>query len=100
MVAELHDLDDSQMLALIKSDSPLREGATDLQIMTSDLLQSDSRRHVHGVVYRARTWVDDKRHRVQGKGYTYVIKNEWHPLASDERSSLFGSAEIPSGIIV
>lgn len=100
LVAELHDLDDSQMLSLITSESPQREGATGLQIMTSDLLQADSRRHVHSVVYRARTGVDDGQNFVQGKGYAYVVKNEWHPLASDARSSLFGGVKISRGIIV
>lgn len=88
-----------QILSLARSDSNVRAGATGLQIMTSDLLQADSRAHVHSVVYKGRGRVArPDANSFMGQGHTYVIKNEWHPLAGDPRCNVFGSARIEVGL--
>lgn len=99
LVAELHDMSDAQILSLAKSDSNTWEGANDLQRMTSELLQDESRSHVHSVVYRGRGRLGQTDpNSLMGQGYTYVVKNAWHPLNADSRCNLFGSAMIPSGL--
>ncbi len=100
VVAALHDMTDEQIFSLGQSDSNVRVGATGLQIMTSDLLQADSRAHVHSVVYKGRGRLNSQGgSSFMGQGHTYVIKNEWHPLADDPLCNLFGSAKVESGLI-
>ena len=91
---------DEQILSLARSDSSARSGATGLQIMTSDLLQSDSRAHVHSVAYKGRGRLESpEANSFMGQGHAYVVKNEWHPLAGYLRCNLFESAKVASGLI-
>lgn len=89
LVAQLHDLTNAQLYDLASSDSPLRYGAHGLQIMTSDLLQSESRAHVHSVVYRGRATFATEDGAVGSPSWAYVMKNARHPLANDLRYSPF-----------
>jgi len=89
LVAQLHDLTNAQLYDLASSDSPMRYGAHGLQIMTSDLLQSGSRSHIHSVVYRGRPSFDSSEGAMDSKSWTYVMKNAWHPQANDLRFSPF-----------
>ncbi len=100
LVVQLHDLSDEQMVSVGAADSSIRQGATGLQIMTSDLLQAPHRAHVHSVVYRGRTRVSAGGAAVAGIGSTYVIKNGWHPLAADRRYLVFASGEPPRSRII
>lgn len=100
VVVALHDIADEQILSLAHSDSNLRAGATGLQIMTSDLLQSDSRAHVHSVAYMGRGRLESpEANSFMGQGHAYVVKNEWHPLANDPRCNLLESAKVASRLI-
>jgi hypothetical protein len=100
LIADLYDMTNGQILSLAQSDSNVRAGATGLQIMTSDLLQAESRAHVHSVAYKGRGQLN----RLEptsfiGQGYAYVVKNEWHPLAGDPRCNLFESTRVASRLI-
>lgn len=89
LVAQLSDLTTEQLLKLASTDSSVRQGASGLQVMTSDLLQEPSRKHVHSVVYKAQTQATDFAGAITERGPTYVFKNAWHPLAEDIRYSIF-----------
>lgn len=91
LVAQLHDLSDEQMLNIASADSSIRQRASGLQVMTSDLLQNPSRAHVHSIVYRACGKVVVKDGAISSSGATYIMKNAWHPMASDSRCSVFGN---------
>ncbi len=97
VVVAFHDMADEQILSLARSDSSARSVATGLQIMTSDLLQSVSRAHVHSVAYKGRGRLESpEENSFMGQGHAYVVKNEWHPLADDPRCNLFESAKVAS----
>lgn len=91
LVAQLHDLNEEQLLSLAMSDSSIRTNAHDLQIMTSDLLQAPTRAHIHSIVYRARPVVLSEAGTISSSSSTYVMRNAWHPLANDPEYALFGS---------
>jgi hypothetical protein len=99
LVAQLHDLSNDQMLSLATANSTFREGASELQVMTSDLLQTPTRAHVHSVVYRGRSGLAMSNQTNMGQGWTYVMKNAWHPLADDPRCSIFNQTKQASQLI-
>lgn len=89
LAAQLHDLTDVQLLDIAKSDSSSYSRATGLQRMTSDLLQSESRAHVHTIVYRAHGKLSPEGGVIGSSGITYLMKNASHPLANDSRYAVF-----------
>lgn len=89
LAAQLHDLTDVQLLDIAKSDSSLHSSATALQAMTSELLQSESRAHVHTIVYRAHGKLLPEDGVIGSSGVTYLMKNASHPLANDLRYAVF-----------
>lgn len=91
LVAQLHDLNEEQLRSLAMEDSNSRPSAHGLQIMTSDLLQTATRSHIHSIVYRAKPVTpseDDGM--ISSPSSTYVIRNAGHPLASDPAYAVFG----------
>lgn len=90
LVAQIQDLTNDQLLELAESDSSDRASAHGLQKMTSDLLHSESRKHVHSVIYRGKSVLLSNQGIVTSQGVSYFMRNEFHPLAQDSRFTLFG----------
>lgn len=100
LVAQIHDLTNEQLQELAGSDSLDRLQAPRLQVMTSDLLQSDSRKHVHSVIYRGTPALQSDQGTVSSRGVSYFMRNEFHPLARDPRFTAFGIPGAPRSRIV
>ena len=99
--AQLLELTNEQLLEFSASTSLNRASAPKLQVMTSDLLQAESRRHVHSVIYRGTPSVYEDDSSIGVRGVTYFMKNEFHPQASDPRLISVGAAiERPSRIVI
>lgn len=91
LVAQLHDLNEEQLRSLAMEDSNSRASAHGLQVMTSDLLQTATRSHVHSIVYRAKSVTPSEEDGViSSPSSTYVIRNSGHPLANDPAYAVFG----------
>lgn len=91
LVAQIHELTNEQLFELAGSNSIDRAHAPKLQVMTSDLLQSASRRHVHSVVYLGTPDFQSDRGVVSSRRISYFMRNEFHPLAHDPRFAAFGT---------
>lgn len=100
LAAQLHDLTDDQLLNVGQSDFSSRDKASSLQVMTSDLLQSESRAHVHTIVYRAHGRLFPEEGVVGSSGVTYLMKNALHPLADDPRYAVFSDPSRPKNRVV
>lgn len=93
LAVQLHDLTVDQLVNLAQSNGQSRDNASDLQIMTSDFLQSSSRAHIHTVVYRSHGTLGEMCQDgiKQAVGPAYIIKNGYHPLHEDRRYAVFGN---------
>ena len=99
-VAQISDLRNEQLLELAGSDSLDRAKASRLQVMTSDLLQSNSRKHVHSVIYRGTPTLASDQGSVSSRGVSYFMRNEFHPLAHDPRFTAFGTTAVAQARVV
>lgn len=100
LVAQIHDLTNEQLLDLAGSDSLDRAQAHRLQVMTSDLLQTNSRKHVHSVIYRGTPVSYSDQGVVSSRGVSYFMRNEFHPLARDPRFTAFGDSAVARARII
>ena len=89
LAVQLHDLSEEQLRDLASADSSDRARATSVQVMTSDLLNSPSRAHVHSVVYRAHGQLVDRGAVKTTSSLTYYIVNQTNKHASDARYAVF-----------
>ena len=91
---QFQDLTADEMENIAMSDTAERPKATGLQVMTSDFLASENRRHIHTVSYRShgRLMAQDRAvaNTIQETGLCYVIRNPLSPYHDDPRARVFG----------
>lgn len=94
---QFQDLTADQMENIAMSDTAERPKATGLQVMTSDFLASENRRHIHTVSYRShgRLMAQDRAvaNTLQETGLSYFIRNPLSPYHDDPRARVFGRIE-------
>lgn len=95
LAVQLHDLSEKQLGELASADSSDRRSATSIQMMTSDLLNSPSRSHVHSVVYRAHGHLVDDGAIKTTSSLAYYIVNQINEHASDPRYAVFNDRNRP-----
>lgn len=95
LAVQLHDLSEEQIQELASADSSDRKSATGVQMMTSDLLNSPSRSHVHSVVYRAHGKLVDRGAAKTISSLAYYIVNQTNQHARDARYSVFSDPNRP-----
>jgi hypothetical protein len=96
LAVQLHDLSEEQLRELAGADSSDWQRATGVQVMTSDLLNSPSRAHVHSVVYRAHGDLIDKGEVKTSSSLAYYIRNKKNDHASDPKYAVFHDSGRPS----
>ena len=89
LAVQLHDLSEAQFRELAGADSGDRQSATGVQMMTSDLLNSPSRAHVHSVVYRAHGELVGNGAAKTSSAMAYYMVNQNHHLARDPTYAVF-----------
>lgn len=89
LAVQLHDLSEEQLRELASADSSDRRSATSVQMMTSDLLNSPSRSHVHSVVYRAHGKLVNHGAVKTTSSLAYYIVNQTNEHACDPRYAVF-----------
>lgn len=95
LAVQLHDLSEEQLRELAGADSSDRQSATGVQVMTSDLLNSPSRSHVHSVVYRAHGQLVDQGAVKTTSSLAYYIVNQSNEHATDPRYAVFNDPNRP-----
>jgi hypothetical protein len=95
LAVQLHDLSEEQFRELADADSSDRQNASGVQVMTSDLLNSPSRAHVHSVVYRAHGDLIDNGAVKTSSSLAYYIRNENNDHGRDPRYSIFDNPNRP-----
>ncbi|HVZ46884.1 MAG TPA: hypothetical protein VHA82_23965 [Ramlibacter sp.] len=95
LAVQLHDLSEAQFRELAGADSGDRQSATGVQVMTSDLLNSPSRAHIHSVVYRAHGELVDNGAVKTSSAMAYYIVNENHRVARDPKYAVFNDPNRP-----
>lgn len=89
LAVQLHDLSEAQFRELAGADSSDRQSATGVQRMTSDLLYSPTRAHVHSVVYSGHGSLVGSGAEMTSSAMAYFIVNQNHHLARDPAYSVF-----------
>ena len=92
ITVQFQDLTDDQLEDIAKYESPTRLGASSLQIVTHDFLDSAKRSHIHTVVYRSHSRMKAERNIIRGDGPAYFIRNPHNLHYADERCNVFGEA--------
>jgi hypothetical protein len=102
LFVQFTDLTEAQLRSLAEREGASRSTATGLQVMTSELLQSPNRAHIHTVAYRSHGNLErpaDQAQAVLQRGIGYVIKNPLHALYGDPRYDLLEASPNPLIII-
>lgn len=91
LAVHVHALNADQLTNLYNLQSTDPQNPTGLRIMTSKLLESPSRNHIHTVCYKANGAIDSDAASgiTSGKGVTYSIRNRNNPNYEDQRYQIF-----------
>lgn len=91
---QFRDLTAEQMESIARSNTTERLKATGLQIMTSDFLASENRKHIHTVAYRSHGRLMSQKesgpNSIRERGLAYYIRNPSNLYFDDPRSRAFG----------
>ena len=92
LAIQFHELTADQLLGLAKSDTLDPERASGLQRMTSWVLSSPNRDHIHTVAYRSHGALishSDVPGAISEQGPAYVFRNPNHPMCNDLKYRVF-----------